>query len=186
VKPDFDLTVVEQKSDTPDTSSETKKMSGFSDIHSVAAAAPETVRSGDVATPTRGGPAASRGRKTKAATVEEKKQEEHSKLVEEALSKVGAEMMRSLAELPYEAWAMFFSDPEMRLTKEESKTLADSYFLIAKALKPEALADWKVLVLFALLQNGKIVASKLRERNVRQERAKLNAGDDSTLPTITM
>jgi hypothetical protein len=110
--------------------------------------------------------------------------------VEEALSKVGAEMMKELASLPYEAWAFFFSDPALKLTEAETKQLADSYYMIAKALKPEQMTSWKVLLALALLQNTRIVIGKLRESAKRQEaQKKLQQSDgysDIKIPDITV
>src|SRR5260370_236394 len=161
--PDFKLDVVQQKSDPPDTSSETKKMTGFKNIDEVAAAAPEHPTDGDFTTPAK----TSQGGTTTSAsgkrlTAEQKKEAEKNAAVEEALSKVGIEMMRELAALPYEAWAMFFSDPQLKLTEEQAKTLSNSYYLIAKALKPEQMASWKILLALAALQNTRIVLLKLR------------------------
>jgi hypothetical protein len=155
----FRLDIVSQKAEetrAPDTSSETKKMTGFKDIGDVAANAPEKASSAGVASPSRSATSA-RGKKVSA---EQQKQEEKDKKVDEALSKVGTEMMKELACLPYEAWSLFFSDPDLRLTEEEAKQLANSYFLIAQSLKPEQLASWKVLLALALLQNFRIAVKK--------------------------
>jgi hypothetical protein len=183
----FQLDMVQQKKEDPkDTSSETKKMTGFSDIASVAAAAPSS--SGEFAAPA--GRSAGKTPRTAVKAEEKKKEEEKNKLVEEALSKVGAEMMKELASLPYEAWAFFFSDPALRLTEAETKQLADSYYMIAKALKPEQMTSWKVLLALALLQNTRIVIGKLRESAKRQEaQKKLQQSDgysDIKIPDITV
>lgn len=162
-------------------------MTGFSGISDVAAAAPEVPGSGDMTTPvkTRGKSAAG-GAKTRRLTTEELKEQEKEKLVEEALSKVGGEMMKALAALPYEAWAVFFSDPALQLDKTQQQTLAESYLLIAKAIKPDQVADWRVLVLFAMLQNGKIVMQKVRERKERQKQQMLMEGSKDELPQVSM
>jgi hypothetical protein len=169
----FKLDIVTQKEDkkAPDTSSETKKMTGFADINAVAAAAPDKASSSTAATPA--SRAASPRVRQKAEA--DKKQEEKDKRVEEALSKVGTAMMRELAQLPYEAWAFFFSDPGLKLDAKQSEELANSYYLIFQALKPEQLTDWKVLLALALLQNFRIVIVKLREHSVRVEDAKKRA-----------
>ena len=181
----FNLEKVPQKADTPvqDTSSETKKMTGFSNIKDVAAAAPAKPSGGDVATPVRTG---GRAAATRGKTEEEKQKEAKDAAVEEALSKVGAEMMRELACLPYEAWAYFFSDPQLKLTEQEAKTLANSYFLIAKALKPEEMASWKVLLALAMLQNTRIVLLKLREHGDRVKKQKALSGGDGEQPQVSL
>ena len=174
--PDFKLETVTQKPEAPNTSSETKKMTGFSDIGTVAAAAP----SGDVATPKA---IRTPGVSTKARqTEEQKKADEKAKLVEEALSKVGVEMMKELAELPYEAWAVFWSDPLLKLTPEESAKLSNTYFLILKAIKPEQVTDWRILLLLVGLQNTRICLSKVREHSKRvdteKKRSLMNGGEN--------
>jgi hypothetical protein len=174
--PDFKLDVVTQKQDAPDTSSETKKMTGFKDIGEVAAAAPSAPTGGDFATPARTTARGASAPAGKRMTVEQKKEAEKTAAVEEALSKVGVEMMRELACLPYEAWALFFSDPQLKLTEEQAKTLSNSYFLIAKALKPEEMASWKILLALAALQNTRIVLLKLREHSERVENKKKMQG----------
>lgn len=173
---DFKLDIVTQKEDegkkAPDTSSETKKMTGFKDIADVAAAAPEKASSAGTATPSRS--TGTTGR-VKRATEEQKKEEQRNAAVEEALSKVGVEMMKELASLPYEAWALFFSDPALKLTEEESKQLSNSYYLIAKALKPEQITSWKVLVALALLQNFRICMKKLSAHSEKVAKQKAQA-----------
>jgi len=164
-----------QEQQQPDTSSETKKMTGFRDIADVAASAPERATGADVATPAKtstrtGTPSGKR------QTAEQKKEAERNALVEEALGKVGVEMMRELACLPYEAWAFFFSDPGLKLTEQQAKTLADNYYLIAKALRPEEIMSWKVLLALAMLQNTRIVLLKLREHSERVENQKKMQG----------
>lgn len=168
----FKLDIVSQKAEekkAPDTSSETKKMTGFSDINAVASAAPEKASSAGTATPSRSSSATPRARQKAEET---KKQEEKDKRVEEALSKVGTVMMKELACLPYEAWAFFFADPALKLDAKQAEELANSYYLIAQALRPEQLTSWKVLVALAVLQNFRIVIVKLREHTERVEKAK--------------
>jgi uncharacterized protein with GYD domain len=174
---------VEDEKKAPDTASETKKMTGFAGIDDVAAAAPEKASNAGIASPSRSAATSPRQRK---ATQEQQKEEERQKAVEEALSKVGVEMMKELAMLPYEAWAFFFSDPALRLTPQESEQLANTYYLIAKALKPEQITSLKVLLALAALQNVRIAVVKLRahaERTEKQKKEKaslnstLNLGD---------
>ena len=152
-------------------------MTGFKDISAVAAAAPVSIGDSDVATPRS---VSGSGAKAKRQTEQQKKEEEKNKAVEEALSKVGTQMMSELAALPYEAWAFFFSDPALKLTKEETETLANTYYTIAKALKPEQLANWKILLALALLQNLRLVIVKMRlhTENVEKQR-KLMANDET-------
>lgn len=170
----FNLNVVPQKPESaPDTASETKKMTGFADIAQVAASAPATPTGGDIASPRSTSSTASP--RAKRQTEAQKKEEEKNARVEEALSKVGTSMMKELAVLPYEAWAVFFSDPALRLTEEEAKTLADTYYTIAKALKPEQLTSWKVLLALAVLQNFRLVIVKLRLHSENVEKAKAAA-----------
>ena len=185
MRPNFNLNVVEQKPEVPDTSSETKKMTGYKSIDDVAAAAPSNAA--EIATPVKSSSAVASSTKAptgKRLTAEQKKEEEKNKAVEEALSKIGVEMMTELANLPYDAWAAFFGDPDLKLSAEQAKTLADSYFLIAKALKPEQMASWKILIAFAALQNTRIVLQKLREHDAkkREEKKRLEAGGD--VPSI--
>lgn len=183
-KPDFQLDVVPQKAAPgPDTSSETKKMTGFGSISDVAAAAPEKATGGEFATP-KGKATPGKAAKTAAAA----KEDEKNKAVEEALAKVGIEMMRELAALPYEAWAMFFSDPALKLDAKQQETLANSYFLIAKAIKPEAVNSWKILVALAMLQNTRIIMVKMREHNDRQKQMKqqMQEHDAGHMPQVSV
>lgn len=165
----FKLDIVSQKAETktPDTSSETKKMTGFADINAVAAAAPDRASKDSTATP-----AKSSSPRVRQKAEADKKQEEKDRKVEEALSKVGTAMMKELAVLPYEAWAFFFSDPALKLNDKQAEELANSYFLIFQALKPEQISSWQILVALALLQNFRIVIVKLREHNERVAKAK--------------
>ena len=188
--PHFSLETVTQKAETPsaapDTSSETKKMTGFKSIDEVAAAAPSSAS--EIASPVRStsSSAATAPKPAKRQTKAEKEKEEKDKAVEEAIAAIGTDMMKELAELPYEGWAALFADPALRLTPEESKKLADSYYLILKAVRPEQLTDWRLLLLFAGLQNTKIALGKLREHNRRLKEAKERRIIEGDIPSVSM
>lgn len=161
----------------PDTSSETRKMMGFSSVDEVAKSAPKHPTSDD---------AARRGQRGKSLptkrSIEEQQKQEKDKAVEEALSKVGIEMMKELASLPYDAWAVFVSDPALSLNKDEQEKLANTYYMIFKSLKPEQIADWRVLLLLVGLQNGRIVLAKARQHHARIEQVKKALGQSAGTP----
>jgi hypothetical protein len=113
--------------------SEVRRMSGFDTIDEVAEAARKRTSGEEEA--------ASRARgKSRIASARNKRQEEEAKAAKEAADRqkarevVGKHLMNKLANIPYDAWAAYANDPRFKLSAEESKELADGYYLLATSL----------------------------------------------------
>lgn len=134
-----------KKTDTPDSSTvapdkgtQVRNMVGYEDLASAAAVAPAST-----ARPTSTDETSSKSRRaTKTAqqpTAPGPSAAEIAKerLRLEAMQAVGESMMKEIAGLPYEVWAFWVGNSELKLNKEETEKLAKQYYLLAQALNPD-------------------------------------------------
>lgn len=154
-----------------DQGTEVRKMSGYSSITEVAASAPE---SEDIPI-TRPAP---RGRQSRASSARipqappppTAEQIAKEKAKAEAMAVVGRDIMAQIAEVPYDAWALVFADPELKLKPEESKKLADAYYLLAQAWNPDFSKPIWLLAAISF-HNIALVGKRLKYLNEKKAKA---------------
>lgn len=126
-----------------------RKMSGYDGIASVREAASSTPE--PVARPLR----QSRVQKeaAEAAAKEEKRLA--------AMAVIGTQMMKEVAEIPYSTWAFLAQDPELRLSPDEAKELAESYYLMAQAIGADFSGPWSIGFTI-IMQNLGFIGTRLK------------------------
>lgn len=88
-----------------------------------------------------------------------------------ARKKIGEDMMRDLAGLPYDVWAFIASDESKSLTKEEEKELADAYYLVAQSFSFSSSPTWTA-VLFLISRNSRLIKSRVKSLKELEETIK--------------
>lgn len=161
----------------PPTESEVKqsqmrKLGGFDSIKDVADAAPS-----DYATPVNASPRQSRresrtGTRSAAASKREIAEQAKEEQKRKAMETVGKHYAKLLAELPYKFWAKFADDPRLSLTPEQSKELADSYYLLAQSINPDFTSPW-IIALGVVIQNAILVVERFSMLNDEEKLDKL-------------
>lgn len=91
--------------------------------------------------------------------------------VDLARKKIGEDMMRDLAALPYDVWAFIASDESKSLTKEEEKELADAYYLVAQSFSFSSSPTW-MAVLFLISRNSRLIKSRVKSLKELEETIK--------------
>lgn len=94
---------------------------------------------------------------------------EREKARQEAIQKIGEEMARDVAGVPYEVWAFVAQDEELRLATDEEKELAEAYHLVAQTLPLSTMNPLLIAALFLASRNAKIVRKKMMEHKKRLE-----------------
>jgi hypothetical protein len=73
--------------------------------------------------------------------------------------------------VPYETWSFFAHDPRLRLTPEESKELADSYYVLAQAYEPDFSKPFWLIPTIAMSHVG-LIAERMVYLNEKEKKAK--------------
>jgi hypothetical protein len=151
---------------SPDRDSQLRNMAEFPDLATAVASAPATTKSSpdDVAKPSRAvrrssPPSASSAGSAQPAPTQEEITKE--RLRREAMATIGKDVCEEIAAIPYEVWAFMASDPELRLTDEERKKLADSYFLLAQSVNPDFSSPW-MLMFVVIAKNAMLVTKRVK------------------------
>ena len=135
-------------------------MAGFKNLEEVASTAPksddEPVTRQDKKTSKRAQQEAARQQQQKQAAEDKRKDE----LKQAALQMLGQDVCKDFAAIPYDVWAFWMSDPNLGLTKEEQRELADTYWMLAQALQPDFLASPWFLAVIVLLRNVRYVGRR--------------------------
>lgn len=84
------------------------------------------------------------------------------KQVADAQKKIGQDMMKDVAAIPYDVWAFLASDETKALSKEEEKELSDAYFLVAQSLNYSAMSPFWSGMLFLLSRNARLVKARIK------------------------
>lgn len=161
----------ELREETPEQQAEsaTRKVSGFSSLEDVKAAASSGTT--PIAEPIKRGV---RGRGAvpthtissadaeKLVAAQKKEQEK-----QEAIDLAFGTMAKQLAETPYQIWAFYAEQPEFALKPEESQKLAMAYHKLAKALSPDMTGPIAMLSMVVLL-NVSFVGQRIAEDRKRK------------------
>ena len=90
--------------------------------------------------------------------------EKRAKDQERALETIGKSICNKLASIPYEVWAAMAADPALKLTPDEQKELADSYFLFVQSMNPDFTKPvW--LIGGIILMNSVMISQRLKYMN---------------------
>lgn len=115
---------------------EIRKLAGAGDLAATVRAAPSDPSEARIETskPSRGRPSVSRSGPAATSTEQSEKDRQKQERKERSLRVIGSQLTKGVAEIPYDLWAFFYADPELCLTKEEAKELAEAYFELAQAM----------------------------------------------------
>lgn len=157
----------------PSTESEVRNMVEHSDLASAIKVAPTSNSPAPAPEPKRTRQLRTTQPQVQGPTAEDI---EKARRKSEAMKVVGTDFMREIAEVPYEFWAFFASDPELRLTDAESKKLADSYFYLAQNMDLDFSKSW-LLIPLILMKNKSLVTSRFRMLEEKENRRLLKEKD---------
>lgn len=158
---------------------EIRKMGGHDgSMESAIADAPD---SSDIPIPSSTRSVKSRTRKpiqTSDPIIDKKSQEDAARQakIDEARRKIGENMMKDIAAIPYDVWAFIASDNSKSLSKEEEKELSDAYYLVAQSFNFSSSPTWMAVV-FLLSKNSRLI--KARVKSLKELEQTINEIKDS-------
>lgn len=157
------------KSDSAESSAkqnQIKSISGFDSTEEVREAARKVVESADKTAK----PASTRSARQREIDKEREKEEKK----QAAMQAVGQHIMGKVASIPYDVWARFAEDDKLKLTPEQHKELAQSYFLLAQTMNLD-FSGPVALVIGIAVSNAVLVGERLKYLAEKEERAQQEA-----------
>jgi hypothetical protein len=150
---------------------------GFDDIAEATRSAPVTTSATPGAAPRtrRGRPGAQPTPVTPPTPVKTAAQAEAEQRKLDALKTIGEAMMRDMADTPYEIWAYLAQDESLKLTKEESKELAQAYVLVAQTMDFTNLSPFWSGMIFIAAKNAKLAGQRIKL--IADKKAKTTDGE---------
>lgn len=141
-----------------------KSISGYSSTEEVREAARKVVEGAGEKTAK---PTSTRSARQREIDQERAKEEKK----QAAMQAVGHHIMGKVASLPYDVWAKFADDEHLKLTPEQHKELAESYFLLAQTLNVDF--SGPIALAFGIaISNAVLVGERLKYMSDKEEKQK--------------